>query len=424
MMRWLAWGHMGSGILANWLVLPMGPRDNHDLKYLRRGEYPKDEEGVDKIKRYETFANGIFWGSQAAIDHAIVAVLNEERLEDRRTFLEAVGDGRVFAVEAKPSGVAFYEPNVLSALYKPIADKLADVKADGLKLLSDLITSHLHSTFLSTFPDGLNVLTTRPHETTLLAAPGAILAGALNTCPTSPMPQSCPPNNPKCRPCGSIKVNYPSSITNDTTTFTIGTIPHPYTLAVLLKGKNDLDLPFVRRKTERDPWLDKATEESLPFGLSGYNRIVSFKESIVSDAGQARGVWHTAERDWIWDDLEWRFGFILPGHNATSAIEMPRPSSENYPEVLSPLLNSMHKEPSRREILLQSDLVRDSKQALKRDKGKGKPDLRRVVEAWHLADTEAWRFVRAFEARARMERAQWDEEEKKFLGNAEDVRHR
>jgi len=42
-----------------------------------------------------------------------------------------------------------------------------------------------------------------------------------------------------------------------------------------------------------------------------------------------------------------------------------------------------------------------------------------VIEAWNLADTEAWRFVRAFGAREVVERAQWEEEEKKFAGGEE-----
>jgi len=42
--------------------------------------------------------------------------------------------------------------------------------------------------------------------------------------------------------------------------------------------------------------------------------------------------------------------------------------------------------------------------------------VRAAVEAWNLADTEAWRFVRAWGARRAMERARWEEEEERFLG--------
>ena len=45
----------------------------------------------------------------------------------------------------------------------------------------------------------------------------------------------------------------------------------------------------------------------------------------------------------------------------------------------------------------------------------GFPRIREAVEAWNLADTEAWKFVRAFGARKAMEKAKWEEEEEKFL---------
>jgi hypothetical protein len=41
--------------------------------------------------------------------------------------------------------------------------------------------------------------------------------------------------------------------------------------------------------------------------------------------------------------------------------------------------------------------------------------VKAAVEAWNLADTEIWRFVRAFGARKAMERAKWAEEEERFL---------
>jgi hypothetical protein len=44
--------------------------------------------------------------------------------------------------------------------------------------------------------------------------------------------------------------------------------------------------------------------------------------------------------------------------------------------------------------------------------------LRGAIEAWNLADTEAWRFARAFLARSRVERLKWEEEEKKYAGGA------
>lgn len=46
--------------------------------------------------------------------------------------------------------------------------------------------------------------------------------------------------------------------------------------------------------------------------------------------------------------------------------------------------------------------------------------IREAVEAWHLADTEAWRFVRAWGARGRLERRRWEDEERRFAGGGEE----
>ncbi|KLU89590.1 hypothetical protein MAPG_08561, partial [Magnaporthiopsis poae ATCC 64411] len=44
--------------------------------------------------------------------------------------------------------------------------------------------------------------------------------------------------------------------------------------------------------------------------------------------------------------------------------------------------------------------------------------IRSAVEAWNLADTEAWRFARAFVERSVVERRKWEEEESKYAGGA------
>ena len=46
--------------------------------------------------------------------------------------------------------------------------------------------------------------------------------------------------------------------------------------------------------------------------------------------------------------------------------------------------------------------------------------IRDAVEAWNMADTEAWRFVRAFAAREVVERRRWEEEERRFAGGKEE----
>ena len=42
--------------------------------------------------------------------------------------------------------------------------------------------------------------------------------------------------------------------------------------------------------------------------------------------------------------------------------------------------------------------------------------LRDAIEAWNLADTEAWRFARAYLARQSVERKKWEAEERGYAG--------
>ena len=417
MMRWLAWGHMGTGILANWLVFPMAPHDDHDLSLLRRGQYPQ-------LMRYETLSNGLFAGSMAEINTAIQSVLNSAKVEEQKTFLDAVPDPDAFTVQAKPSGIAYYDLHALSSNYASIADEILESESHGLISLQLLITSHLHSTFLTSYSDGIAVLNSQGLRATLLASPSIILANSLSKCPDTPFPDSCPPNKPKCLHCKPATITYPQTLSNSTTTFTIGAIPHPYTLALLIKDKSEIDVPWVRRHQERDNWLTKVTTDMLTHGISAYARLVPFKDSIAADGSRTHSIWRTAEHDWSWKDLEWHFGFTLPvtehAEDHSKPIALPEPVSTSEPKVLSDLLQALgNKRPSNQALVQQAELVKKSREALGQDRFKGPVDMRKVVEAWNLADTEAWRFVRALEAREVVQRQRWEEEEKRFVDTRE-----
>ena len=433
-MRWLAWDHMGHGILANWLVLPMAPHDDHDLSHLRRGRYPK-------LTRYESLGSGLFAGPAEAIKNAVTAVLLlGDKLAEQKTFLEALPDRDAFEVQAKPAGIAFYDNAALQAHYKPVAERIRTDQAAGLTALGQLINAHLHQTFLTSYA-GLEVPNPLDEHLVLLTSQPAAVAAALNACPKSPLPVSCPPNlAPKCTPCAPFPISYPATLSNGTDAFVIGAVPHPYTSALLQAGRPELTVAHVRRYTERDAWLARVTDGSLAMGISAYARIVAFKADVASEegGGAARAVWGSAERDWRWRDLEWRFGFALaPGGGAVGVstdekdgkdgkdgkkgedrglVGMEKPEMNKSPEVLGPVFKDMGQQPSRRTLVLQWELVENAREVLNKDKFRGKVDMRKVVEAWHLADAEAWRFVRALEARERMERRKWEEEESKFKG--------
>lgn len=413
-MHWLAWSRMGSGIFANWLVLPMGPYDDHLLSYLRRGSYPK-------LTQYEGLSNGLFSGDKASVETAITTALKSSSLNTSDSVFAIISDPkfRLLSRSPKPKSIAFYEASILRSQYQSIADALLTDQAQGLNSLAQLITAHLHTTFLNIYTSGLAVVTPHALHSAVLSIPALQLAHVLNTCSASPLPQTCPPNNSQCTPCKSLPLSYWSSYTNTSALFTIGTTPHPYTLSVLRAKKLDLLARYIRRETDRDPWLQLVTQKTLGKALGGMGRIVNFKEEVDSDSGSLRGIWTTAENDWQWRDLEWYFGFELPQPaNSTSTVP-----SVIDPAYLDPLLKATHAHGlSADELKAQSLLAAKAKQRLRRDyprPSKAKYDITEVVEAWNMADTEAWRFVRAYSARQRVERAKWEEEEKRFVGGEE-----
>ncbi|KAL8800480.1 MAG: hypothetical protein Q9182_005152 [Xanthomendoza sp. 2 TL-2023] len=450
-MRWLAWGQMGTGILSNWLVLPMGSYEDDLLSFLRRGEYPR-------LTRYEGLEAGFFSSDKAGIEAALTEALDSTNLTKSKSLRDLVSH-KIFTVDPKPSAIAFYDSSTIADHYKSVSLSLTDSKATGYLLLADLISSHLHLTFLNIFSSGIAILTPHRSHSFLLQYPAITLANALINCHPSPLPTSCPPNNPSCKPCSSSKpfsLTTPTHYTNASSLFTIGTLPHPYTLASLLAKTASLSIPHIRRNTARDPWLVSTTGKSLGPSLGGPDRIVPFKESVGSESLSFRSLWVIAEEDSMAPgaamskkELEWFFGFALPAYNTTtttlslsdpnlktSAITAVLASPSLYPS--SPPNEDNSKDSlGDKELAHQRSLLAHSQSVLsltsasphhQRTKRKGNRRVKEgddddvsdervkaAVEAWHLADTEAWRFVRAWRARGREERRRWESEEKRFV---------
>lgn len=403
LVRWLAWGQMGTGILANWLVLPMGPYDDSVLSYLRKGDY-------SKLTHYEGLSAGLFSGEKTAINAAISEALKATKVQSSKSLFDVVRT-ETFSVEPKPSAIAFYDAKTNAEHYKKITDELTEDKASGLRSLAQLITSHLHLTFLNGFKDGFAVLTPYSDNAHVLTETAVSLADALRSCPASPIPSSCPPNRQDCRPCSAISpppVRTPEFFTNSSTVYSIGTIPHPFTLASLLAEKKEITTRHIRRDTERDRWLHAITQKTLGPKVAGYSRIVSFKETVAGDWGTARGLWMTEDPPPAHKDLEYHFGFELAPFNVTTRDTDALPLSKKEKKAVD------------RALQMQKELLTNAKAVLKVQRGKNeKTGVKEMVEAWNLADTEAWRFVRAFGARERVERMKWEEEEKAFAGAEE-----
>ncbi|KAJ4297893.1 hypothetical protein N0V90_005792 [Kalmusia sp. IMI 367209] len=437
--RWCAWGYMGGGILANWTALPMAQYDNPMLGFLRRKEYPS-------LSRVESLQNGIFFGQSAAVNNAIKEAINNELLRDAKANKDkieklATQDGGIvvnllkadIAVDKKANGIAYYTKDVIDNKYKTVAEKLTNTtQVEGLDLLAELINSHLHLTFQETHSDGIAIVKPLPEHTTALTYEAIEIGRNLTQCPSTPMPKSCPPNRQKCKPCDPNKpqpFQLMPAYKNASSLYSIGTVPHPYTLTSLHYTRDDIDAKFIRENAERNLWLSALTKDTLGSEHSALYRVLFFKEEVAALRKPSHSLWLTAERV-TQTDLEWIFGFNLP-RRASPNSEPSSPSDKSeliiFPRPGEPkpiegveiqeerwVRNEEERLKKAREVLSKD---RDKKEKEKEKEEEETKDIIKEVEDWNLADAEAWRFARAFSARRKVERQVWEEEENTYSGS-------
>lgn len=421
LLRWLAWDNMGGGILCNFMAVPMAAFDDPVLSFLRRGEYPE-------LTKYKGFGNGVFVGARHQVNSAVKAFVASPEIKTVKYPEDTLPEGTI-RTETENDGIAFYSNANLKARYEAVKEKLDDpaTVGDALAMLPALINSHLHLTWQNVYSKGIAVLKPLPEHTTALIGPAIDLARDLSQCPMSPIQSSCPPNRPRCKPCvsNSVAITVPRSFRNDSDIFTIGTVPHPLTVQGLIKKRVDLDLRTIRRETKRDVWTHAATKDLLGNGLSSLDRLPAFKEIVASDYGSHRSLWMSAEQPLEKDnekdqeDLDWLFGFQLPRNALPDGkSETPVPGPERRPAAPKPEYGD-GPIPSDPELEQERSLFEKAKLALRHGEKGGLEDAaktREIIEAWNLADAEIWKFQRAFNARRRLERRTWEEQEKSFQG--------
>ncbi|KAJ1338040.1 hypothetical protein MN608_00898 [Microdochium nivale] len=419
LMRWLAWENMRGGILAHYRLFPMG--DSHDplLAFMRRGEFPK-------LTRWEGLGGRLFVGPKNEVTEVLTRALRSKKTKGVKDVIAAV-EAEDFQADKRPAAVAYYDSRTVEEKFDKIAGELASDHASGLRSLNRLINAHLHGTWLRSFKQGIAVLKPLPEHTTRMIEAASELAVSLSTCPTSPMPDSCPPNIPKCTPCSPkklVKISTPASYRNTTDLFSIGTVPHPYTIQSLDNQRAYLNLTWIREKSVRDLWLYKISKDLLGAGVSSSTRLLKFKEAVAGEQTRYSSIWLTAERDTP-RDLEWWFGFDLhkEADNVQSSADTPKTEDKDKPEeqkraatddvaATTETPNEVE-EPDDEDIELQ--LLMKAR-AMRKTKDKNEIRIRDAIEAWNLADTEAWKFTKAFMARSRVERLKWEEEESKYAG--------
>lgn len=391
--KWLAWGHMGDGIFAEPLCFPMGPYDDELLSELRRGTVPTH------ITRFANLGAGLFSGAQSRINDAIKEGLRSANLESAKSIMDVIPPD-LFKLQ-EPSSLAFYSAFTVTSNYPALAEKVVESNSDGRLALVDLINSHLHTTFLNSFSSGIHVLKPLPEHSTALVDPGVRLANLLIQCSPSTQPASCPPNRPKCQPCSiddPVEITQPSAFKNNSNIFTIGTLPHPFTRISLQRGDEEVTTRHIRRETERDPWVLEVTKDVLGKDRGGPSRVVSFKDIVAGDAAISRSLWFTVEDlpaesehnlpPSLLDDIEWQLGFSIPRSVETKGKSGKGPNGLSTP--------SEDKQRNDNMLKKEYNLLGKAREALKHPEN-NRVGIKEVSEAWNLADTEVWRFVKAYQ---------------------------
>ena len=387
--RWLAWGYMGTGLLSDFHCFPMARYDDKLLLSLREGTDPQF------ITRFDNFQGALYSAEKGRLDQAIDAAIKKLDAKSS-TMLADLMPPETFKI-AQPTALAFYKSSAITSHYPVLHEKISQNPSSGRLLLVQLINAHLHNTFQNSYPGGLAVLKPFPQHTTALVEPALRLAKALIQCPESPVPDSCPPNNQECRPCGSAKqpmiISQPSSYKNSTFIFTIGTLPHPYTLVSLQKSSDQVTTRQIRRETGRDAWLTDVTKDLIEGELGGSYRGLLLKNAVAGKQAVANALWMTVESlpaeagqslpSDLLDEFEWQFGFKIPRGGTID------------PNTVGDKESVQNKNPSQQGVQREYELIQNARAIIK-DKNSQQVGAKNAAEAWNLADTEIWRFVKAF----------------------------
>ena len=416
--RWLAWGNMGGGIMADYRLFPMADRENSLLSFLRRGQYPI-------LTRYERLKSGLYCGQKSLVNQAIEKAIGMPNIKSALNFADAMFSD-MFRIESSLEGVAYYDKDTIVNHYKDVSEHLfgAD-KVQGLRLLGNLINHHLQTTWQSTINE-IAVLKPLPEHSAHVADPALQLAHNLTACPSSQAQAAqCPPNRPKCKPCTPstpLVITTPGALQNKTGKFYVGTAPHPYTTTALLHPHAALNPAFVRGLgfSERDAWLAAVAADKKHATTEAH--LALLKGAVASDWALSRALWVTAEDAVDLAELQWVFGFALPAGGGPAA---PAKGEEKGGKTASDAPPAKPKvgdgvAPAVKAVGSDDLVLQDRRLGLAREALRAKDEVRKgevaAVEAWSIGDVEAWKFVRAFAARRTKVRRDWDDGEKGFAG--------
>ncbi|KAM3502918.1 hypothetical protein MY11210_008910 [Beauveria gryllotalpidicola] len=399
LLRWLAWDTMDGGLLSQPVLFPMGT-DYEFLPSLRRGQY-------NILSRAGNMSSALFWGSREQVHAAIRAAMGSANLDAASSLLDVLA-ADVIREQETPPVLAFYNATTIAKKYPKLA--LDKNKHRFGSLRNELINAHLQSSWQNSYALGIDVIKPFPEHMNTIVRNATDLANALASCPPTPLAGSCPPNIPKCGPCGAttpLVINTPKTFMNESNVFTIGMVPHPWTRTALANMQNGFNATIIHEDV-RDSWLSSVTGGLLGSHRSRYSQVLQFKKTVSGDTADTRSLWFTVE-DPFPTELDWYFGFAIPQKIIDDGrSESPVPSDhindKDRPDLAFGPKATTELDRERELAVLEHarDVVVLPRAAT---------DMRRraSLEAWHMADTEAWRFARATHDRRTLERKQWED---------------
>ncbi|KAJ4306656.1 hypothetical protein N0V88_000020 [Collariella sp. IMI 366227] len=453
----------------------MGRYDDPLLTYLRRGEYPG-------LTRFKGMDESLFVGPKGEVAAVLKSVLESPNIKTAESIVDAAESEKKespFTLDDTPKSLAYYSAANIEKLYAKVGEAITSSRPLGLKSLTQLIASHLHLTWQNIFTSGIAVPTNSPSAS-----------------PTAPNPryQTAAPKPPQLPPLRRLPAHE---------VYTIGAVPHPYTISTLDALKSKPNISWIRRESPRDAWITALTSSLFPETISTTPRLLRFKEAVASDedapqegkgakgkgtkGGAARSLWLPAEQA-IPKDIEWHFGFAIPDlatyadqqsadavsdevdttdvlpplhaskdgpiptqdelslelpllHRAQAIVlsgtkSEPQPRFASLPKIPESQPEPKPQQPRGDNNPADSPETKDKEdktqpqhkfEDIARAKANHNHDnnnkvttedlhLRDASEAWNLADTEAWRFTRAYLARKGVERRKWEGRRGSMLG--------
>ncbi|KAL7914563.1 hypothetical protein GGI35DRAFT_149867 [Trichoderma velutinum] len=401
LMRWLAWDTVNGGILSEFTVLPTVPRQDSLLLLLRQGEYAN-------LTKWADLDDAFLVGQKTDVRLAIQSILQKESIDQVTSVTAALSEDAI-TVDKTKTPLAYYSSKAIDNKYAQVIRK--GNRAETLRNLNKLINYHLLVAWQNTFPDGIEIVKPHPQHATAMLAGALKLAKSLSSCPASPMPSTCPPNLPHCFPCvaSPMAVSTPSRLRKSPQIFTIGVVPHPWSFALVDNLRESINVTWIL-DSPRDSWLSAVTLAYLGSGVSSNRRVVRFKELVADEADSIHSLWLSAENE-VPSDMDWYFGFTLPEksmNNGKSQSPVPAdrlPKEDEEPDTINGPVASDE------EVAHEQALLDRAKSIIMMNKSSTNgTKVRASLEAWNMADTEAWRFTRAFNARRSLEREEWQME--------------